>query len=174
MLYLCLHCRLAEKLRSLFTLFASHIVQHAASILEKNNKTKEGEDILINKNYKICSSHGPCPNVYVQGFVFILHLHFYRSIFSLSSAFLFDKHEVLLEIFWWCSIYTLCCQNFWHLYLSTFFPFQKNHISVKETEEEDYPISSYVTYLTVYINASCMILRDLLPRRDLTVWCSQW
>lgn len=87
MLYLCLHCRLAEKLRSLFTLFASHIVQHAASILEKNNKTKEGEDILINKHYKICISHGPCPNVYVQGFVFILHLHFYRSVFSLSSSF---------------------------------------------------------------------------------------
>jgi len=63
---------LAEKLRSLFTLFASHIVQHAASILEKNNNTKEGEVILINKNYKISLSQ-------------IIILHYYSEEITLDT-----------------------------------------------------------------------------------------
>ncbi|XP_071145410.1 HEAT repeat-containing protein 1-like isoform X1 [Mytilus edulis] len=42
--------RLAEKLRSLFTLFASHIVQHAASIIEKNNISKAEEPYFCKGN----------------------------------------------------------------------------------------------------------------------------
>jgi len=42
--------RLAERLRSLFTLFAGHIVSHAATMLDENNSFKTG---ILNKGIYI-------------------------------------------------------------------------------------------------------------------------
>jgi hypothetical protein len=40
---------LAERLRSLFTLFAGHIISHAAKMLDENNNIKRGKILIFSK-----------------------------------------------------------------------------------------------------------------------------